>query len=289
MPRWRGDSSEAPLEGRSENILRGLVCVYFIFAAAAAAAARWPLFASFAAHGKTRQSSGKGGSGRSEPTPTDSIRSSSSSSRQLQLLQWLKTGDCSKRRFFDFYLIGSLLTCWYLLWQPQQQQELWRLLPLVLLLLHLLRRLGEQLLLVASDEASRMHLFAYLLGCTKASPPSLPHLAAAVGVWLLSNLLQLASHAVLADLRRQGRGKARSESHDGEFCNTQSSSCFNWQEQRGSSNDSNSSCSSSSGGREGLRYGIPRGPLFAYTSCPHYLAEVLVYFSLCLLAPDVPL
>ena len=34
-----------------------------------------------------------------------------------------------------------------------------------------------------------------------------------------------------------------------------------------------------------MRYPLPEGNLFEYVCCPHYLAEIVIYASLCLLEP----
>lgn len=157
--------------GIYEGVVRWVLCVYFLAAAAAAAAAsRWPTFAYFAAHGKVRQHQkqrqGQGQQQQQQPLQQTPLQ---------RFLRWLEAKDCSKLRFIDFYVVGVLVSCCCLLSLQQQQQQGHhqqhqqsnrQLLPLTLLLLHLLRRLGEQALLVASSKASRMHVFAYILGCT---------------------------------------------------------------------------------------------------------------------------
>lgn len=134
----------------SEHSVRLLLCLYFLAAAAAAAAAsQWSIFSSFATHGKLCQKK----------------QLCKGSTQRVWFLKWLQSKDCSKCRFLDFYAVGIFVTCCCLL-GLLKQQEVRLLLPLLLLMLHLLRRFGEQLLLVASDETSRMHLFAYVFGCT---------------------------------------------------------------------------------------------------------------------------
>jgi hypothetical protein len=64
-------------------------------------------------------------------------------------------------------------------------------------------------------------------------------------VFLAGNALQLASHAALAALGGGG-GKA----------------------------------GSGKAGSGKAAYQIPRGPLFAHVSCPHYLAEIIIYAGL---------
>ncbi|KAL8443064.1 hypothetical protein Emed_006981 [Eimeria media] len=366
----------------SQQLLEGFVCFYFLAAAAAAAAAaRWPTFAALAAHGKVRQhainthsSSNSSSNSNSSSSKSSSSNSSNTSSTALRLLQRLRTQTCSKRRFVDFYLIGSFLTCCCLLRLLQQQQQQWQSLPLVLLLLHLLRRLGEQLLLVASDDSSRMHLAAYFLGCTyyvatplacflsakEASRSSKQQKVISLVIWLGANCVQFASHVVLANLRRQGQGpeggpskphfvsegvegsdgcmtkgftqgrrssssssnistsnSSRSSNSSSRSSNSNSnnsnsnnsttsnnsnssnnnssrssSSSNNSSRSRSSNSSSSNNSSSSSRGSSSVgapKYGIPGGPLFAYTSCPHYLAEVFVYLSLFLSAPSIPL
>lgn len=155
-----------------EWALRWSLCAYFLAAATvAAAASRWPLLASFAAHGKVRQKR----EARREHKQQQQ-QQILQKTRLVRFLRWVETKDCSKLRFMDFYATGVFVTCCCLVSLYKQQQQLpeqqkqqlsyWKLLPLTLLLVHLLRRLGEQLLLVASDDASRMHIFAYVLGCT---------------------------------------------------------------------------------------------------------------------------
>lgn len=195
MPDRQGGSISIPHQELLEGFLRLSVCIYFLAAAAAAAAAaHWPLLSCFAAHGKTRQQAAH--------------TSSNSNSRLLQLLQWVATRDFSKRRFLDFYLIGCSITCCCLAALQQQQLQQWQRLSLLLLLLHLMRRLGEQLLLVVTDDSSRMHLFAYALGCTyyvatplafllavrRCIPVSLPLRGASLGIWIAGNWVQVSVH-----------------------------------------------------------------------------------------------
>ncbi|KAL8452151.1 hypothetical protein Emag_002492 [Eimeria magna] len=116
--------------------------------------------------------------------------------------------------------------------------------------------------------------------------------------------LQFASHVVLANLRRQCPGPewGPSKPHFVSGGVKGSDGCMikeYTQRRRSSSSSNNSSRSSNGSSRRGSssgsssvgapKYGIPRGPLFAYTSCPHYLAEVFLYLSLFLSAPSVPL
>ncbi|KAL8271631.1 hypothetical protein Esti_004436 [Eimeria stiedai] len=258
---WGGDTQDDPCGGLQQQVLKGLVCIYFLAAAAAAAAAaRWPLFAALAAHGKARQHTTNADNSSSSGSTSDSSSSNSSSintsSALLRFLQRLGTQTCSKRRFLDFYLTGSFVTCCCLLRLQQQQEgvDQWRSLPLVLLLLHLLRRVGEQLLLVASDQFSRMHLVAYFLGCTyhvatplacflsatEASRPSQQQIAISLVIWLAANYVQFASHAILANLRRRGGGPegGPSKAHFASGGFEGSSGCMikdNLQRRRGSS------------------------------------------------------
>ncbi|CDJ53517.1 hypothetical protein, conserved [Eimeria brunetti] len=315
----------------SEGPVQWLLCLYFLAAAAAAAAAaRWPLCASFAAHGKMRRQRQQQKQQEEErEQPQQQLLQQQS--RLLLLLRWVESKDCSKRRFIDFYITGVFVTCCCLLLlqqqqqqqqqqEQQQQQSNLQLLPLTLLLLHLLRRLGEQALLVASEEASRMHIFAYALGLTfyiatplaflcasrRRQGPLLLQAVAAVGLWAVSTLLQFAVHVSLASLRRQGAPKGDpadcggpSEAARGaadkhlvakkrRSSNSNSSRSSRSTEAGSSSDSSRSSSGSSQAQKQRGPYRVPRGPLFAYVSCPHYLSEALIYLSLFISAPDVP-
>ncbi|XP_026192564.1 uncharacterized protein LOC34620871 [Cyclospora cayetanensis] len=290
--------------------LRLLLCLYFLTAAAAAAAAgRWTALAAFAAHGKARQQLSDG----------EDQRLGSGPSKPLHLLRWIMSRDCSKRRFVDFYSIGSAVAaaCLFYQWR-YRQREIWELLPVLLLLLHVLRRLAEQLAIVASDDASRMHRFAYVLGCTyyvatplafspaSQGPSSVCMLQRGVSIalWTLANALQremgdaagafpaalqLACHASLAALRREGvRALALEDSKEILHAALSADTARSREQQRDGGNTKSRSHNNQSAdlARQRGPYRIPRSPLFAHVSCPHYLAEVLVYLSLFLLSPD---
>ncbi|EPR64434.1 3-oxo-5-alpha-steroid 4-dehydrogenase [Toxoplasma gondii GT1] len=195
------------------------------------------------------------------------------------------------------------------------------LLPLLLFFLHCLRRLLEQLFVVRTHAtASQMSLAAYLLGLSfyvgtplslllgslgsflssqplpscsanafplslEASPAlfaaSIQHVGEALvaratsppgsvgmtfAAFLLVNCMQLHSHMLLARLRPADSAEGRER-----FLDSSASKTIH------------PSLRDASGA-----YSIPRGGCFAFVSCPHYLAEILIYLCLCLLLPSPP-
>nr|CEL67717.1 TPA: 3-oxo-5-alpha-steroid 4-dehydrogenase family protein, related [Neospora caninum Liverpool] len=191
--------------------------------------------------------------------------------------------------------------------------------PLVLFFVHCSRRLLEQLFVVRPHAAaSQMTLAAYLLGVgfylavplalglgslravpslssrclEKAVLTSLPSFcllalaAEALGealaarwaaqpvasfaslvAFLLINWIQLYSHLRLARLRPASSAVSPDS-------RATESKCRKSETMHAAPRDASGA------------YGIPRGGLFAFVSCPHYLAEILIYFYLFLLLPS---
>ena len=80
-----------------------------------------------------------------------------------------------------------------------------------LLILHLFRRLCEQLFLFPNEKESKMHAAAYVLGYVFYTGVSwsMPPEPCSIGVWLLGNLLQFCAHAQLFQNRVGGHGKEK--------------------------------------------------------------------------------
>ncbi|KEP66929.1 UNVERIFIED_CONTAM: 3-oxo-5-alpha-steroid 4-dehydrogenase [Hammondia hammondi] len=197
------------------------------------------------------------------------------------------------------------------------------LLPLLLFFFHCVRRHLEQLFVVRTHAtASQMSLGAYLLGLSfyvgtplslllgslgkflssqpspscsanafplslDASPAlfaaSIKHVGEALvaratsrpwslgvtlGVFLLVNCMQLHSHLLLARLRPADSTDARERFLD--YSSASKKTHANLRDASGA-------------------YSIPRGGCFSFVSCPHYLAEILIYLCLCLLLPSPPM
>lgn len=111
-------------------------------------------------------------------------------------------------------------------------------------------------------------------------------------------MLQMASHISLASLRRQGAREVSlrkcggnpdpgTDAAEGISVGVKRRKSQTKSSRNPRRNTLRGSSSTSSSDWRGP-YTIPRGPLFAYISCPHYLSEVLIYFSLLLSAPDGP-
>lgn len=129
------------------------------------------------------------------------------------------------------------------------------------LALHFLRRLGECLFLTSYGD-SRMHVGGYLAG--------LAHYL----------LLPLSVHVALGDARAEGRPHwlaALAALLLFAVC----SYCQHLVHAHLAALKALGRCD-----KDGSRYPLPRGPLFALVACPHYSCEVGIYASLWLLRPS---
>jgi len=203
---------------------------------------------------------------------------------RLQLPRWLKEMHVPQAWFQHFYWVS---VAWNLCWSALvlraanvtgqgTKAAFWpELLLLGLLQLHFVRRMLESSFLAVYSPSARMHVVGYLVGISYylAVPPSLvPVVPLAcqreaqassdsgsrqIRLWQILGLLlfalgswrQCEAHRILARLRHPKGG---------------------------------SSAAASSADSAAARYQIPRGGWFCHVSCPHYLAEILIYAGLVL-------
>lgn len=131
---------------------------------------------------------------------------------------------------------------------------------LVLLQIHLIRRLLETLFMLQYPKEARMHIVAYLFGmsyyvivpltygtaCVSLSQHENvrdSHMILGIVVFFLGNVIQCHSHYLLSILTRRGKGQ----------------------------------------------YVIPRRGLFQLVSCPHYFGEIVIYLGLSIVHVRDPL
>jgi 3-oxo-5-alpha-steroid 4-dehydrogenase 3 / polyprenol reductase len=218
-----------------------------------------PYLGDLASHGKTLAS------GRA----TASASKGSCTSRHFPFNEalWIH-----KRFFVHFYVTGLLsLTVFLVAAEQPLQFSYHQWCGIVLLALHLGRRCYECVYVHRCSKDSRMHLAGYICGvfhylflpfmffeastCSGdredvSLPKTVPiHAMIRVGLNLWAQFEQYQHHCLLSSLRP-------SSSSSSDTANTATTTTIN--------------------------HKIPRGRLFHYVSCPHYLAEIIIYASLCL-------
>lgn len=239
--------------------------IYIILTAVAVLSTVSPALTSLSSHGKTRLYSNK---------CLDS-NNSKSVGRGLCQQIWnfvLNSNYLSvkKSRFIDFYAIGGIITTIIILINHKMiggadedintkttTTEHTHCLPAYLLLIHLVRRFFECLWVQKSVSTSRMHVAGYLLGVihylclplvfepsrTGAKEGRQIERLMAIVGCLYFQYQQHLHHATLGNLRPN--------------------------------------VTKSSGGINSYR--IPKGDWFEFVSCPHYFAEIMIYFMFAIL------
>ena len=240
--------------------------IYIILTAAALLSIVSPALNSLSSHGKTRLFSNK----CHDNSNHDSI-GSSLFQRIRNFLLNSNILSVKKSRFIDFYAIGSIFTTIIILTNnmmigstdeddintttstPATEHTLW--LPMYLLLIHLVRRFCECLWVQKSVSTSRMHLAGYLLGVI--------HYLCLPFVFI----------PVDHDLEQESGNRVKL------FMAIMGCLYFQYQQHRHHVTLGNlrpNDTTSSSGGINS--YHIPKGDWFEFVSCPHYLAEIMIYF-----------
>ncbi|GIL52527.1 hypothetical protein Vafri_8361 [Volvox africanus] len=230
----------------------------------------------------------------------------------------LKDTSVPQQFFVHFYLIGALVNTLilhlyiFVCCEEQDGGTIKRdaLIALLLFELHVLRRYFETTYVMHYPDSARMHLLAYLYGLTyyiavpltllpstvlnlgvirsgwnvalgagkehwrsidqrvweavAAPHPGLARLLAGLVLFLFASILQYWSHAVLGRLSREADKRA--------------------QEAKIAATLFKQQCAGAATPAPGPKltdvYNVPRGGLFEMVSCPHYLAEILIYVAL---------
>ncbi|MEW5311034.1 MAG: hypothetical protein WDW38_002781 [Sanguina aurantia] len=199
---------------------------------------------------------------------------------------FLQNASVPQRWFAHFYLLGSVVNAGCVALavavarlpqttpQPGDTSNLIQAHTWVLLFafqLHLFRRYVETIGIMHYPAAARMHVVAYVFALTyyAAAPLSmLPssafklELLQGLLVFLSGNALQLQSHVLLARLAT--RSKTASKDTKRAAPSSSAKSQHDQEPQR--------------------QYSIPHGGLFSLVSCPHYLAEIVIYLGLWLIS-----
>lgn len=237
--------------------------IYILLTAAALLSIISPALNSLSSHGKTRFGS------------ADKCHKHNYNSGDISLYQQLREfllGSkhlfVNKSRFIDFYAVGSIITTitillnWSVIHTTTKLNEHMRLLPAYILLIHLIRRFCECLWVQKSvSTSSKMHVAGYLLGVIHylflpfvfvpihdelgqdESSNNIVKLFMVVMGCLFFQYQQHRHHVILGNLRPN-------------------------------------TFTSSSGINS---YRIPMDGWFEFVSCPHYLAEIMIYFMLAIL------
>mmetsp|Transcript_25190 Transcript_25190/g.44920 ORF Transcript_25190/g.44920 Transcript_25190/m.44920 type:complete len:305 (+) Transcript_25190:124-1038(+) len=188
---------------------------------------------------------------------------------------WISELHVPQRWFSHFYLVGlawnTLLAAFYYLTPKETSFGANTHILLLLFELHLLRRAIESTRLSSFSTQARMHLLGYAAGLSYyvATPLTLGLLpietagesdrseapggvsarhVMGVLLYTFASYKQSEAHRVLANIRLRSTDPARLGSEQHLL----------------------------------LEYGIPQGGWFNLVSCPHYLAEILLYFGLLL-------
>lgn len=240
-----------------------LVPCYLILSLAAVATSNVPILRDLARHGKMTLNSS----------------SNSTTGEKTHANQWMMV---DKRYFSHFYIVGFICACIVAsmgLGTYVRRAEISSNIAFGLLILHVLRRLFE-CFYIHEWGGSQMHVAGYLLGLFHylilpfvfVSVPDCdgvlsdetstdeqhfifrPQAIIWVVLCLYAQMQQYRHHQLLAKVRQRGYEQRKKRAVPG------------------------------SAATESIhKYHIPRGGLFQYISCPHYLAEILIYASLLLL------
>eukprot|EP00573_Skeletonema_grethae_P011460 CAMPEP_0201711246 /NCGR_PEP_ID=MMETSP0578-20130828/59040_1 /ASSEMBLY_ACC=CAM_ASM_000663 /TAXON_ID=267565 /ORGANISM="Skeletonema grethea, Strain CCMP 1804" /LENGTH=312 /DNA_ID=CAMNT_0048200297 /DNA_START=414 /DNA_END=1349 /DNA_ORIENTATION=- len=175
----------------------------------------------------------------------------------------------SKGKFIDFYVVGSIITTITILISNNNLSDIHattdhtKWLPAYLLLMHLVRRFCECMWVQKSVSTSRMHVAGYFLGVIH---------------YLCLPFVFIPIHDEL--------GQDSSSNAVKSFVVFMGCLFFQYQQHRhhvilGDLRSNKTAKSSSTGGANSYR--IPKGGWFEFVSCPHYLAEIMIYFMLAIL------
>jgi len=227
-----------------------------------------PFLQELASHGKTR-------------VATTTSAEEKDKSKWWHALLWI-----NKRYFLHFYIIG-LLSLGFFVWsQPQQEQHgkdggvvvVW------LLALHLVRRCYECLAVHCYSQNSQMHVAGYICGIFHYT--FLPYVLLDIRCDIGS-----AKNAVSYNPQRSSTGL---EIDDKIYMLTQTIFvllCLWGQYEQyhhhvllSSLRQSPESTTTTTKTPAAMRIGhhkIPQGRWFVHVSCPHYLAEIIIYVALC--------
>jgi hypothetical protein len=238
--------------------------IYIILTAAALLSTISPALKSLSSHGKTRLFSNK----RHDNTNYKSV----GCSLHQRIWNFVLHSDClfvKKSRFIDFYAIGAIITTIIILINKKMiggadkdintttTKEHTHCLPAYLLLIHLIRRFCECLWVQKSVSTSRMHVAGYLLGVI--------HYLCLPFVFDTSRTGTREGHQSIAFMAIMG--------------------CLYFQYQQHRHHVTLGSLrpneTTASGGINSYR--IPKGDWFEFVSCPHYLAEIMIYFMFAIL------
>ena len=237
--------------------------IYIILTAAALLSTVSPALKSLSSHGKTRLCSSDKCSGKSN---YDSV-GLSLFRRIWSFLLNSSYLSVNKRRFIDFYVVGSIITTITILISSNNLSDIHattddtRWLPIFLLLMHLIRRFCECMWVQKSVSTSRMHVAGYLLGVI--------HYLCLPFVFIPN----------------QQKGQDSGSNTVKSFMVFMSCHFFQYQQHRHhailGNLRPNKTTKSSTGGVNSYR--IPKRGWFKFVSCPHYLAEIMIYFMLAIL------
>mmetsp|Transcript_27981 Transcript_27981/g.56165 ORF Transcript_27981/g.56165 Transcript_27981/m.56165 type:complete len:337 (+) Transcript_27981:26-1036(+) len=237
--------------------------IYITLTAAALLSIVSPALNSLSSHGKTRLLSNKCHGNNNHESVCCSLYQ-----RIRNFVLHSNYLSVDKGRFIDFYAVGSIITTItiifnYLKWSGINtttitEHKHW--LPAYLLLIHLVRRFYECMWVQKSVSTSRMHIAGYLLGVIHYL--CLPF----VFIPINQELEQKSSSIVESFIVSMG--------------------CLYFQYQQHLhhvilGNLRPNKTTSSTG--EINSYRIPKGGWFDFVSCPHYLAEIMIYFMLAVL------
>ena len=237
--------------------------IYIMLTAAALLSIISPALNELSSHGKTRFGSIGKCHGKNN---YDSDTNRSRYQRLWDFLLHSKYLFANKGRFIDFYAVGSIITTITILlnfnWSgihttTKSKNDHRRLLPAYILLIHLVRRFCECLWVQKSVSTSTMHFAGYLLG--------------------VIHYLFLPFVFIPDQEQEQDSGSNVVKS----FMVFMGCLFFQYQQHRHHVILGNLRPNTSTGGINS--YQIPKGGWFEFVSCPHYLAEIMVYFMLAIL------
>mmetsp|Transcript_22081 Transcript_22081/g.48108 ORF Transcript_22081/g.48108 Transcript_22081/m.48108 type:complete len:350 (-) Transcript_22081:30-1079(-) len=254
--------------------------LYLLLTAAVLVSFISPLLRDLSAHGKVRSTAPAAAAPSLTTKRRDGlIRDRAESTAISKVCHFITTNDAflvNKRLFLHFYITGllsstALCMATYGREYPSVDNLLHNI-PTYLLLMHLSRRLYE-CLYVHNFGCGKMHIGGYLLGiihyifipfvfiqedwCCEAiddgkdnvftQSASMAKIIFGTGLCCFGQVEQYLHHEILAELRGAKGGK------------------------------------SPSAAAKSSQYQLPAGRWFRYVSCPHYLAEILVYISFAIL------
>lgn len=163
------------------------------------------------------------------------------------------------------------------------------LIAVVLLILHLCRRLYECMYVHSWNKQSKMHIAGYFLGIlhyfllpmvflyprpiqiddslTVKSNIAFIRLLSSIILCIAGQFEQYKHHFILANMRKCDFDKNIRDSYGNNKKRTKSPACISTFDHE----------------RRHGEYSIPTSRLFDFVTCPHYLAEIIIYFSFAIL------